>query len=196
MASSLPRGAASPADVLAFWFPEQPPTKFRKEWFQKDAEFDKACASFVPTLDAAARGELDAWRKEPKSALALIIVADQFPRNVYRGTAKAFATDPLALSVAREVVEKGWMKELVPYERWFVLLPFEHSENIKDQDESVRLATDLVADHAESAPALRFAEQHREVIAKFGRFPHRNDALGRKWTDEERKYIAEGGHAF
>lgn len=172
-----------PAAVLAFWTTAGP-----KRWFRKDARFDEACRAFEPAHHAAARGELDAWRGDARGALALILLLDQIPRNLWRNSAHAFATDALALGAARETVAQGFHLEIGAPMRLFLYMPFEHAEDLAAQDEAVRL---IAADGDEGF--TRFAQLHRDVIARFGRFPHRNKALGRPTTPEEEAFLASGG---
>jgi uncharacterized protein (DUF924 family) len=185
--------------VLDFWFgplsdgiaaPAQ-----RQRWFAGGADFDAEIgARFGSLIDAAAAGELNDWRATPQGVLAFVLVTDQFSRQVFRGTARAFATDGLALAAAWAAVAKGDDRRLGIDERAFLYLPFEHSEAITDQDESVRLFGRLhdgapTAARAFTASYLSHATAHREIIARFGRFPHRNSALGRASTPEEALYL-------
>ncbi len=175
-------------EVLAFWFRGDPRDP---RWFRKDDAFDRDIRTrFLPLYERAARGELDAWREAPRSCLALIVVLDQFPRNMFRGSARAFATDPLALGAARHALARGWDRELAPAERLFAYLPFEHSENLQDQE----LACDLMRDF--DAEQRDYALRHRDIIRRFGRFPHRNAALGRASTPEEIEFLKSPGSGF
>ncbi|WP_343227448.1 DUF924 family protein [Rhodanobacter sp. DHB23] len=171
-------------DVTRFWREAGP-----ARWFEKDAAFDHAFTTrFLDAHMAAARRELDDWLDEAEGALALLILLDQFPRNAFRGTAHMFATDPLALGFARQAVARGHDHAVEPALRVFFYLPFEHSEVLADQDRSVALCEGL-DDYA------RYARIHREVIARFGRFPHRNSMLGRVTTAGEQAFLDEGGFA-
>jgi uncharacterized protein (DUF924 family) len=173
-----------PDAVLDFWFQRE-----RKAWFAKDAGFDAEIRSrFLPLYELAAGGGLAEWREEPRSCLALVIVLDQFPRNMFRGTARAFAADAAALEAARTLVDRGWDKSLSPDERTFAYLPFEHSEDLRDQERSLRLF--------EGNENLEWARRHYEVIRRFGRFPHRNAALGRASTPEEIEFLKQPGSGF
>jgi uncharacterized protein (DUF924 family) len=175
---------ATPNDILHFWR-EAGPSK----WFAKSSRFDDAIRlKFEPLHHAAARGEYDAWAEAAEGALALLILLDQFPRNLYRGSAHSFATDPKARSVARAAVTAGFHRQVEPELRQFFLLPFEHSESLDDQDEAVRLATELG-----DADTLKWAGLHRDIIARFGRFPHRNPMFGRVTTAEEQAFLDDGG---
>ncbi len=182
-----------PDDVLTFWFAGDPVTR-RDVWFKRDAAFDADCGRFAEALAAAKRGELDEWAQTPRGALALVILLDQFSRNLHRGSAEAFAADARARSIARDVVGRGFDRGVGPVERVFFYLPFEHSEDLADQDESVRLFQALHAEHGDDT--LGYAERHRDVIRRFGRFPHRNAALGRSNTAAETAYLAQPGAGF
>ena len=178
--------AATPDDILTFWSNAGP-----KQWYAANAAFDEAIRlKFEPTHHAAARGEYDRWAETPEGALALLILLDQFPRNLYRHSGHAFATDPKARAIARAAVAKGWHLAVAPELRQFVLLPFEHSEDLADQDEGLRLAEEVG-----DAEMLKWHGIHRDIIARFGRFPHRNPALGRQTTPEEQAFLDEGGFA-
>jgi uncharacterized protein (DUF924 family) len=182
--------AALPADVTGFWISAGP-----ARWFAKSAAFDAAIRlKFEPVHHAAARGDYAAWADSPEGALALLILLDQFPRNLYRGDAHAFATDPLARSIAARAVDAGLDKGVEPRLRPFFYLPFEHSESLADQDRSVAL---FEAHDAETGDvdSLKWAVMHRDVIRRFGRFPHRNPMLGRATTAEEQAFLDEGGFA-
>lgn len=173
-----------PQDVARFWREAGP-----DKWFAKDEAFDREFAArFGEAHMAAARRELDHWLDEAESALALLLLLDQFPRNVFRATAHMFATDPLALSLARQAVARGHDRAVEPALRVFFYLPFEHSEALADQDRSVALCEGL-DDYA------RYARIHRDVIVRFGRFPHRNAALGRETRAGEQAFLDEGGFA-
>jgi len=183
----------APDDVLAFWFGDGPPAR-REAWFKKDPAFDSSCAAFADALAAAKRGALDHWADTPRGALAQVILLDQLSRNLHRGSPEAFAADAQARAVVRRAVTQGFDQAVGPVERMFFYLPFEHSEDLADQDESVRLFTAL---HAElGGDTLGYAERHRDVIRRFGRFPHRNAVLGRSSTEAEAAYLAESGAGF
>src|SRR5580698_3381401 len=183
----------SATEVLDFWFAGDPATH-RKVWFEKDAAFDSACADLAAARDSAKSGALDAWAETPKGGLALVILLDQLSRNLHRGTAEAFAADAKARTIARAMLARGFDQALTPAERMFVYLPFEHSEDLADQDLAVRLFTAL--DAATGEDTLDYAVRHRDVIRRFGRFPHRNTALGRQTTAEEAAYLADPGAGF
>jgi uncharacterized protein (DUF924 family) len=190
---------ASWSEVLEFWFgPRSAPDygRSRERWFVKSAEFDAEVRErFVGTWVAAAQHQLDDWMDRPDSALALIIVLDQFPRNMFRASAKAFVADRQAQAVAEKYVARGWDRELTPAERWFVYLPFEHAESLPLQERSVALFETLKHD-PESASAIDYAHRHHEIIARFGRFPHRNAILGRDSTPEELEFLKQPGSSF
>jgi uncharacterized protein (DUF924 family) len=179
----------TPDDVLEFWFAGDPST-LRKEWFQKSAEFDATCARFTGALRDAKAGAFDHWTATPRGTLALIILLDQLSRNLHRNSPEAYAADPKARQMARAAVAQGFDQILHTTERMFVYLPFEHSEDLADQVEAVRLFITLGADLA------RYAEGHRDVIRRFGRFPHRNAVLGRVSTPEELAYLARPDAGF
>jgi len=175
---------ATPNDVLRFWREAGP-----SRWFKKSADFDEAIRlKFEAVHHAAARGEYDDWAQTPEGALALLILLDQFPRNLFRSSAHAFATDPKARSLARAAVAAGFHRQVEPDLRQFFVLPFEHSEDAADQAESIRLARELG-----DADTLKWAELHGNIITRFGRFPHRNPSLGRETTPDERAFLDDGG---
>lgn len=173
-------------DVLNFWFEETRPA----QWWRRDAEFDAACARrFGPLHQKAAAGELDDWLGAPRSALALVILLDQFSRNFHRDRPAAFANDARARAVAEAAIDRGFDLEVPERERAFFYMPFEHSEDLADQDRAVA----LFAERCPGSDYLRHAEEHRAVIRRFGRFPHRNAALGRLSTQDEIKFLEDGG---
>jgi uncharacterized protein (DUF924 family) len=175
-------------EVLRFWFQGVPNDP---RWFRKDAAFDREIRDrFLPLYEQAASGALSAWRDAPAECLALVIVLDQFPRNIFRGEARAFAADALAREAASQILSRGWDRAMAPCERLFAYLPFEHSEQLADQD----LACDLMKDF--DAEQLDYALRHREIIRRFGRFPHRNAALGRASTREEIEFLQQPGSGF
>lgn len=177
-------------DVLDFWFLETQP----QQWFQVNKEFDQTIRErFMEPYEMAARGEFDEWQKNPDGALALCILLDQMPRNMFRGTPKAFETDKKALVIAKYAVSKGLDQVLGPQKRRFIYLPFEHSENLNDQRRSVELFEKM---KNEDQLGYDYAVRHLEVIEKYGRFPHRNKILGRDNTPEEEEYLAQPGAGF
>lgn len=180
----------TPKEVLDFWFADDP-AQFRDAWFCADPTFDAECrARFGVVLDAARVGALEAWTDTPRGTLALVIVLDQFSRNIHRATPDAYAGDTRALALAREAVARGDDRHLGPMERIFLYLPFEHAESLAEQDVSVRLFEAIGGKAAEAA------RRHRDVIRRFGRFPHRNATLGRESTAAELAYLAEPGSGF
>jgi uncharacterized protein (DUF924 family) len=182
-------------DVLAFWF-RGDNGAFREQWFKKDAAFDAAIRErFGLAVEAARDGALDSWAATADGALALVILLDQFPRNIHRGSHLAFAGDAHARHIARAAIAAGMEAGLTRVQRCFLYLPFEHSEEAEDQDLSVRLFA-TVADDPQMPTVLDYAERHREVIRRFGRFPHRNAALGRESTAEETTWLAQPGSGF
>ena len=187
-------------EVLDFWFGKPGEThhlQTRPEWFRKDDAFDALIAQrFGALIDAGLRGELVAWAEQPLSALALIVVLDQFTRNTRRGTAGMFAGDAQALATARVLVARGDDLRMAGVQRQFVYLPFEHSEALADQLECLRLFAQLGRDEPALAELLEWAQKHHAVVARFGRFPHRNDALGRTSTAEELEFLKQPGSGF
>jgi len=179
-----------PSDILHFWFEETP----EKDWFQGGEAFDaKIKERFRSVYDSAAAGAFESWAEDAQGALALCIVLDQFPRNMFRGSAQAFASDDHALRVARQAVERGFDRELSPVQRRFLYLPFEHSEDLADQKRSVALFETI---REEDELGYDYALRHLDVIERFGRFPHRNAALGRTNTAEEEDYLSQPGAGF
>lgn len=183
------------AAVLDFWFGPPPPA-IRAEWFRKDPAFDQRIRErFGPTVERALAGPLG-WEGGPADRLAELIVLDQFPRNLFRDQARAFAGDERARAIALALIDAGGDADLHPLQRWFVYLPLEHAEDLALQDRSVRLFTALAEADPAMKGALDYAEKHRDVIRRFGRFPHRNRALGRADTAAEQAYLAEPGSGF
>lgn len=177
--------ATQPQEVAQFWLDAGP-----KQWFNKSAQFDAEFkARFEQTHMAAAARQLDGWLDEPTGALALMILLDQFPRNAYRDTGHMFATDALALHFAERAIAAGHDLKVDAVVRQFFYLPFEHAENLAAQDRGVSLMEPL------GPEALRWAVLHRDIIARFGRFPHRNAALGRQTTPAELAFLDSGGFA-
>jgi uncharacterized protein (DUF924 family) len=174
---------ASAGDVVGFW-KEAGPDK----WFKKDVQFDALFHETFRELHfAAARQDLTSWLGNPESSLALSLLLDQFPRNCFRGTAHMYATDPLARHYARLMLDKAWDGQVEEALRIFFYLPFMHSEDLDDQDLCCRLCEPLGPD------LLKHAIEHREIIQRFGRFPHRNDILLRPTTPEEQAFLKSGG---
>ncbi len=186
-------------EVIEFWFgvPGQPGyAEPRDEWFEKSTDFDAEVRErFLGTWVAGGKRELVHWLEAPDSALALVIVLDQFPRNMFRSSAKAYITDAHALKAATHIVDQGWDTGMKPAQRWFVYLPFEHSESLAAQERSMALFRGLANDKGSRA-AIEFAKRHYEIIARFGRFPHRNAVLGRDSTPEEIEFLRQPGSGF
>jgi len=175
-----------PEDVTAFWRAAGP-----ERWFRKDAAFDREItARFLPAHEAAAAGRLSEWEATPEGALALLLLLDQFPRNMFRASARAFAADPFARAVADRAIAQGFDTSAADAERMFFYLPFEHSENLADQERSLALWR-----QAGDGEAGKYAELHADIIRRFGRFPHRNAVLGRTSTPEEQAFLDAGGFA-
>lgn len=189
-------------EILRFWFGEPPLKPRGKLWWQGGEGADETIRNrFGDLVEQALDGALDHWADTPRGALALVILLDQFTRNSYRGTGKAFAGDPMARGIVDEALWAGVDRELHPLERSFFYLPLEHAESLATQDRAIAAFRDLLEEApAEYADYLRsnldYARQHREVIARFGRFPHRNKALGRESTEAEAAYLASGGKRF
>ena len=190
-------------DVLDFWF--GPPTDpdhahQRVQWFRKDAAFDQqVVARFGTLIEQALAGGTDGWIAsplQPLPALARVIVLDQFTRNAFRGSARAFAGDAMALQTARALVAAGLDRGLTGVQRLFVYLPFEHAEDLAHQRTSVQLFEQLGRDEPALAGLLEWAQRHHDVVARFGRFPHRNAVLGRASTDEEAAFLLTPGSSF
>ena len=175
---------ATAEDVISFWRDAGP-----DRWFSPDADFDRSVQErFLETHEAAASGQLQAWQDSPNGVLALLILLDQFPRNMFRGTPRAFATDPLALGIADRAIERGFDRKVDAKLRSFFYLPFMHSEKLADQERCLALYQELG-----DAESTKFAEIHLDAIRRFGRFPHRNEILGRRSTPDEIAYLEGGG---
>jgi uncharacterized protein (DUF924 family) len=173
-------------DTLRFWFDEHP-----KDWFVKTPAFDAEIRKrFLALHERAAAGRLEHWAQDPRGCLALVILLDQFPRNMFRGEARAFATDAQARIAARAILERAWDKAMTKSEQLFAYLPFEHSEALADQE----LACELMKNFDEKQ--RQYAERHRDIIRRFGRFPHRNDLLGRENTAAEIEFLRLPGSRF
>ena len=171
-------------EVLKFWFERD-----RKAWFEKNPAFDEEIRQrFLPHYELGAAGMLGAWKEAPGSCLALVVLLDQFPRNMFRDSARAFAADPLARDAACTILDQGWDQAMTPDERMFAYLPFEHSEALQDQELSLKLF--------EGNANFEWARKHWEIIRRFGRFPHRNAALGRESTFEEIEFLGQPGSSF
>lgn len=193
--ASTSRPAPDPHAVLDFWFGSGGAP--REVWFRHDPDFDAQIGQrFGAWVDQALTGGLDGWRQQPQSALAYIVLLDQFTRNLHRGSARAFAGDALALAAARELVARGDDRRLTPLQRWFAYLPFEHAEDRQAQRESLQLFEALAAEHPALADALTWALKHQVVIERFGRYPHRNEVLGRPSTPEEVAFLQQPGSRF
>lgn len=183
--SPSPLLTVQPQDVLAFWRDAGP-----SRWFRKDEAFDHEFRTrFLGAHEAAQRGEFDGWAQDAEGALALLILLDQFPRNAFRGNERTFESDAKAREIARLAIQAGHDTQATPDLRNFFYLPFVHSEELTDQDLAVELARAL------GDEVLRWAIIHRDIIEKFGRFPHRNAALGRTTTPEEQRFLDAGGFA-
>ena len=170
----------APGEIVSFWGEAGP-----DKWFEQDEGFDHAIRlRFLPTYEAAANGEFAAWEESVEGALALVLLLDQFPRNMFRGNARAFATDALARAVADRALARGFDQATELAMRPFFYLPFMHSEALIDQERCVRLYEALG-----DGEQLRYAREHRDIVQRFGRFPHRNRALGRETTPAEQMFL-------
>lgn len=177
----------SPDDVLRFWLEDCGP----EDWYRGgDALDDEIRARFLPAWEVARGGGFTCWRRDARGALALAILVDQFPRNMFRGEALAFATDMLARATAKQAVARGFDLQIDGAARQFFYLPIEHSESLPDQERAVR----LIAMRMDAPETLLHAQAHRDIIRRFGRFPFRNDALGRTSSPEERAFLKDGGY--
>jgi uncharacterized protein (DUF924 family) len=181
------------ADVLDFWFQGDPSVWRPEPWFGRSEAFDAVIRDrFALAVQAAQDGVLDTWTESPEGTLALLLLLDQFSRNIHRGSYLAFAGDAHARRIARAAIAEGIEAALNPVQRVFLYLPFEHSEDIADQDEAVHLFESLpTAEWRDSV--VEYAHKHRDVIREFARFPHRNAALGRDSTPAELAWLAAGG---
>ena len=177
---------ASAAEVVSFWRGAGP-----ERWFDKDGAFDEEIRTrFLATHEAAAAGKLSGWEQTALGALAMLILLDQFPRNMFRGEARTFATDPLARAIAAGGIVRGFDAQVPAELRGFFYLPFEHSEDIADQERGIAFYK-----ASGDADGLKWAEIHADIIRRFGRFPHRNAVLGRTTTPEEQAFLDGGGFA-
>jgi len=177
----------SPQDILDFWYAPD----MRRSWFNSTPELDASIRErFEPLWEAAVRGELDAWRSSPQGCLALAIILDQFPLNMFRGTAKSFSSEGQAIAAAKQAIAQGYDRQIDKAQLAFLYMPLMHSEDLADQDLSVAL---FAAAGLENN--LRFAQHHRDIVRRFGRFPHRNTILGRSSSAEELAYL-ESKEAF
>jgi uncharacterized protein (DUF924 family) len=176
-------------EVLGFWFA---PGR-EAQWFAVSEDFDGAVRrTLLSHLEAARMGKYEAWKREPRGCVGLCILLDQVPRNAFRGTPRAFSSDAEARAVTRHAIAEGFDRALGDAERMFLYLPLEHSEDLQDQQDCVR----LVAGLRDPGEFLSYAERHRDIIARFGRFPHRNAILGRESTEEELTFLTEPNSSF
>ena len=176
----------TPADIVDFWQSAGP-----DRWFTKDTAFDDEIRTrFLAAYEAAAAGQLTEWEKTAQGALALLILVDQFSRNMFRGDPRAFATDPMARAITAGAIVRGFDAQVAPEMRPFFYVPFEHSENMADQERGVALYK-----AAGDADGLKWAELHADIIRRFGRFPHRNAVLSRVTTPDEQAFLDGGGFA-
>ena len=188
-------------EILTFWFGTPRDDKayydeWHSRWFNANPQFDQEVRdSFIKDYQQASTRQLTAWQEEPRSGLALVLLLDQFPRNMFRGSPQAFATDALAREVATHLIQSGFDRRLLPIERAFVYMPFMHSELLADQQYSVELFQRL-AQERDYLNFVMYAIKHLEIIERFGRFPHRNVTLGRVSTGEETAFLAQPDSSF
>lgn len=188
--------------ILTFWFgdPQFEDTGYaqrRKLWFAKSLEVDQQISTrFQLLYEQAVAGGFPKWQQSPQGCLALLLLFDQFPRNMFRGTPQAFATDTQALQVAKTAIDRGFDQACPSIQRIFFYLPFEHSENLADQRRSIELSGRLVAEATELTDVFDYAIRHQQVIERFGRFPHRNMILDRLTTPEEAEFLQQPGSSF
>lgn len=195
-----------PSDVVSFWFGPRDAEGLAQEahtqrWFRKDAAFDAEIrARFEPTYHAIMAGEKEGWLAQAEARLAYVLVLDQFSRNMFRGEGRSFAGDSKALQAARAGIECGHDRELTWQQRLFLYMPFMHSEELSDQDRLIELLSNVRENGARAQDAIRgtldYAQRHRDIIARFGRFPHRNELLGRVSTEEEVAFLKTPGSSF
>jgi len=189
-------------EILHFWFGEPGSgndsySVRRKLWFVKNPDTDQIIRDrFLPLYEAAASGQFDNWCNTPEGSLALILLLDQFPRNMFRNQPKAFATDEKAREISKGAIAQGFDHHLIPIRRLFIYLPLEHSENLEDQNQSVSLSHQLAEQSPELADCYTYALRHQEVIERFGRFPHRNKILDRETTQSEAEFLKQPGSSF
>jgi len=190
---------SSAGGILDFWFGREDEPgygEFRNVWFQKDEDFDREVQTrFREDHERAANGDLDGWREEAQSALALVILLDQFPRNIFRGDAQTHATDAKAQEVSEHAIERALDRELPAFQRMFLYMPFMHSESVEAQRKSVELFERL-RDEPGGPDVTEYAAGHRDIVERFGRFPHRNAILGRETTPEEAEFLTQPGSSF
>ena len=183
----MPKTASS-QDVLAFWFEESKP----EQWYRKDPAFDDAIRDrFETTIVAALAGRLDKWAEDAAGCLALILLLDQFTRNIYRDTPRAFSGDEMALALSLRCLDRGFIAHETQTWRQFMLMPMMHCEELEIQDRSIP----LFEEHT-NPMTHEYAIRHRDIIARFGRFPHRNAILGRPSSDEELEFLTQPGSSF
>ena len=190
---------ALPEEILDFWFSdrdEEGEVVFRRAWFEKDDAFDTAIRDgFEMTYSKAAAHELEAWRDQPHSALALVVTLDQFSRNMFRDDPKMYATDDYATTIAKESLAKGYDKVFGIVQNWFFYMPLMHSEHLADQEACVMLFQQLPQNETVQR-GLDSARLHRDIVARFGRFPHRNKIVDRETTTEEENFLLEPNSSF
>ncbi|XGV98669.1 MAG: DUF924 family protein [Leptolyngbya sp. BL-A-14] len=187
-------------DILRFWFTRSPGEKgsgnMRKVWFLKNSAFDQDIHTrFRLVYEQAMTGAFDGWQETAEGCLALVLLFDQFPRNMFRGTPQAFATDDRALAIAQKALDRRFDQSLPVVQRWFLYMPFEHSENLEHQRRAVELFYPL-RNNPDARGTYSYAIKHLAIIEQFGRFPHRNQILGRESTAAEREFLKQPGSSF
>jgi uncharacterized protein (DUF924 family) len=191
-------GRSRSDEILDFWFGREGEPGyggFRKEWFRKDPEFDREIrVRFEDLYEEAAADALDGWRESARGCLALVILLDQFPRNMYRGDPRSYATDRKAQEVSEYAVDHALDRELPDFQRAFLYMPFMHSEDLEHQQRAVELFGTL-QEWGDADPA-HYAVLHMQIVERFGRFPHRNEVLGRPTTPEEAEFLKQPGSSF
>ena len=202
-AAAIPfRKRSAIAEIFTFWFGNAQAegvsyVQQRRLWFTKDPEVDAQIRDrFLPLYQQAVTGKLEHWQQSPQGCLALLLLLDQFPRNMFRNTPQAFATDLQALAIAETAIDQGFDQAVLPIQRLFFYLPLEHCEDRTRQQQSVNLFRQLYAEAEEFADTLDYAQRHQAVIDRFGRFPHRNLILNRPSTVEELKFLQQPGSSF
>jgi len=193
----VPRAGEAPADGAQAIASAHGRTRVeRSVWFHKDDVLDREIRErFGAALAAGIAGAFGEWCATPQGSLARVVLLDQFTRNAFRGMPAAFAGDPAALATAEDAIERGFERELEAHERWFLYMPFQHSESLPLQERAVELFAALGTQTGLTGP-LRWAERHRDIVRRFGRFPHRNEILGRTSTAEELAFLAQPGSRF
>jgi uncharacterized protein (DUF924 family) len=180
-------------EILAFWFGDETTSEEQaRKWFAGGPEFDQLChQAFLTDYERAAAGLLDDWQEDPACCVALVLLIDQLPRNIFRNTRRAYATDAKARAVTNRAISRGFDRQLPPLQRAFMYMPLQHSENLADQRESLRLQGQLAEENPECESFSKYAKEHLATIERFGRFPQRNAILGRVPTPQEIEFLQQ-----